>query len=167
MTINTAYGWIDGDSPNDVPAVVVVGVARDPLMAVGLRVTNMEDSTAFFTDQLGMKVLPFPLARQKNSIFEPQEPSGSRYLGYSENSLGIILLPSPKNAPPLTVGDQIDKFTIVYDDSKDSTIILPLSVQAAIAESKIIVSPDGYKFAFQSLPTHEMKSTKSIESDLD
>lgn len=160
MTINYAYGWIEGESPSGIPSEVVVGIARDPIMAIGLRVSNLEESLEFFTSELGMKELPFPLARQKNSIFEPQEPAGCRYVGYGENSLGIILLPVAKNSPPLVVGNQLDRFTIVYDDST-SDGSQPSPSSKMIGDEKI--SPDGYKFVFKPLSVHEKTSTKSSE----
>ena len=72
-------------SPGGVPLQVVVGTARDPLQLCCLRVSDLQASTAFCTEQLGMQVLSperFPLARTAGSNFEPTQPRGSVLLGY-------------------------------------------------------------------------------------
>lgn len=162
MTLRYAYGWIDGDSPNRIPVEIVVGVSRDPLMAVCLRVRDLDNAKKFFVDELGMKIYPFPLARQLNSNFEPQEPEKSVFVRYGDTGLGLILLPSPKNAPELAIGGVLNKMTIVYDDQKISQLPSALAATLESSPSASIVSPDGYTFAFIPVRMFDKIATSSI-----
>lgn len=63
MEVTFAYGWIDLLSYNKLPIEVIIGISRDPIMAIGLRVQNIKASSDFYINELGMKVLPFPLVR--------------------------------------------------------------------------------------------------------
>jgi catechol 2,3-dioxygenase-like lactoylglutathione lyase family enzyme len=162
MNIRYAYGWIDGDSPNGIPVEVVVGVSQDPLMAVSLRVRDMDATKRFFIDELGMKVNPFPLARQANSNFEPQEPEKSVFVRFGDSGLGLILLPSPKNAPELVVGGVLDKMTIVYDDQKISQLPAALAATLETTPSASVVSPDGYTFTFMPVSAFNKIATSSV-----
>lgn len=150
VDVKYAYGWVDADTPNGIPLRVIVGISRDPIMAVNLKVTDLKQSLEFFTQVLGMKELPFPLARQEGSQFEPQQTTGSAFVGYGSDSFGIILTPptttNKKRAntpaiPAISPGSQFNKIGIVFDDSKSD---LP---DAFKSESLDIKSPDGYSFS--------------------
>jgi hypothetical protein len=154
-----AYGWVDLESPGGIPMEVIIGLARDPVMLSCLRVTNVIESTKFFTEELGMKVLPFPIARGKGSTFEPEQIRGSTYVGYSENSMGLLLTPSPKlKSPPLAIGTMLEAFTIVYDDSKSPAKALPPA-----ASKSEVKSPDGYKFVLKGYEQFKKEATKKVE----
>lgn len=185
MNVKYAYGWVDIDTPSGVPLQVVVGIRRDPLMFACINVSDITQSLDFFIDKLGMTVLPFPLARSVGSQFEPQQPKGSVYVGYSESSMGLLLqdqtveeagqkkkkkTPRAIPGPSISVGNIIEAFTIVYDDSSPAGIDnLPAFVKEVIsstnniANAKInITSPDGYPFVFVPYSSFQKQSTKSI-----
>ena len=160
-----AYGWVDLETPGGIPMEVIIGLARDPMMLTCLRVTNVLDSTKFFTEQLGMKVLPFPLSRAKGSTFEPEQVPGSSYVGYSENSMGLLLTPSPKlKAPPLVVGTMLSAFTLVYDDSESASMALPPAVNRVVNGGvNEIKSPDGYTFVLKGYEQFKKEATNKVE----
>ena len=165
LNVKFAYGWVDLESPSGVPYEVVVGIRRDPLMMVCLQVQDMKANEAFFTSQLGMKPIPFPLARAPTSEFEAKPPPKSVHLGYGDVGMSILLIQAPKKVK-VTTGNVLDQFTIVYDDS--TALINPTtstssgssgtnnSYSTAYSESffrtisdpstRTVVSPDGYKF---------------------
>ena len=165
LKVKFAYGWVDLESPSGVPYEVVVGIRRDPLMMVCLQVQDMKANEAFFTSQLGMKPIPFPLARAPTSEFEAKPPPKSVHLGYGDVGMSILLIQAPKKVK-VTTGNVLDQFTIVYDDS--TALINPTtstssgssgtnnSYSTAYSESffrtisdpstRTVVSPDGYKF---------------------
>ena len=148
-----------------IPMEVVIGLSRDPIMLTCLRVTNVLESTKFFTEQLGMKVLPFPLSRNIGSTFEPEQVPGSAYLGYSENTMGLLITPSPKlKAPPLVIGTLLEAFTLIYDDSTANLSNLPPGVSKAISTpNKEIKSPDGYRFVFKGYEQFKKEATNQVE----
>ena len=164
LSVKFAYGWVDLESPSGVPYEVVVGIRRDPLMIVCLQVQDMKANEAFFTSQLGMKPIPFPLARAPTSEFEAKPPPKSVHLGYGDVGMSILLLQAPKKVQ-VTTGNVLDRFTIVYDDS--TTLINPTSTSSSSTSggssnsvvysesfirtisdpsARTLVSPDGYKF---------------------
>ena len=157
-----AYGWVDLDTPGKIPLEVVIGLARDPVMITCLRVTNVAESTKFFVEQLGMKVLPFPISRPKGSTFEPEQVPGSSYVGYSESSMGLLLTPSPKlKAPPLNIGNFLKGFTLVFDEK--SVKLPPAVVKALSTATNEIKSPDGYPFFIKGYNVYAKEATNSVE----
>lgn len=90
--VKYAYGWIDIDSPNNLPYHVIIGERFDPLVAPYIRVKNVNETGKWLEDQLGMKKLPFPLARTAGSMYEPVQPRNSSYYGYSEDSMGLLIM---------------------------------------------------------------------------
>lgn len=152
--VKYAYGYIDLDTPAGIPLEIVIGDRRDPMMTVSLKVTDLKESTSFFQDTLGMKPLPFQLARPAGSQFEATQPPNSIYLGYSPDTMGVLLVQQPKDAPPIVIGSQLRYFTVVYDDSKDKKSQLPPALSDSSSTSSddgqtiIIKSPDGYPFQF-------------------
>ena len=119
-------------------------------MTIALRVSDMKATLAFFQDVLGMSTLPFQLARVPGSQFEAQQPPNSVYVGYSPDTLGILLLPAEKGTK-VEVGSQLRYIKIVYDDTNDSktdTLSLPPAALKALQEggTKEYLSPDGYRF---------------------
>lgn len=163
--VKFAYGWVDLDTPGGIPMEVIIGLARDPVMLTCLRVTNVADSAKFFIEQLGMKVLPFPLSRAKGSTFEPEQVPGSQYIGYSDNSMGLMLTPSPKlKAPPLVVGTMLEAFTLVYDDSAGAASKLPPAVVKVLGGApNIVKSPDGYSFVLKGYEQFKKEATDKVE----
>lgn len=131
-------------------------------MVTCIRVTNVAESTKFFMDQLGMKVLPFPISRPKGSTFEPEQVPGSSYVGYSENSMGLLLTPSPKlKAPPLNIGTFLKGFTLVFDEKSDK--LPPAVVNALTKGTNEIKSPDGYPFFIKAYDLFAKEATSTVE----
>ena len=163
--VKFAYGWVDLDTPGGIPMEVIIGLARDPVMLTCLRVTNVADSAKFFIEQLGMKVLPFPLSRAKGSTFEPEQVPGSQYVGYSDNSMGLMLTPSPKlKAPPLVIGTMLEAFTLVYDDSAGAADKLPPAVMKVLGGApNVVKSPDGYSFVLKGYEQFKKEATNKVE----
>lgn len=93
--VKFAYGWVNWLSPNQIPYEITVGLTRDPLMLVCLRVKNLKESSDFFVNELGMKMLDYPLARAKDSQFEKPQPKNSVYVSYGPNSMGLLLVEDP------------------------------------------------------------------------
>ena len=133
-------------------------------MLACLRVTDVAASVKFFTEGLGMKTLPFPLARQAGSDFESPQPAGSAYVGYGMDSFGLLLVPGAKGAPPLSVGTALAGFTVVYDDSPGRADALPPLARAAAAQggAQRVLSPDGYPFILKGLREHEKTATLNV-----
>ena len=110
---------------------------------------NIQTHRLFYSFPLlfaGMKELPYQLARPVGSLFEPIQPPGSVYLGYSPDTMGVLLVPTVKNAP-VTVGTQLRALTIVYDDKIDLQEFLSSApIVAARKEGKnvLLETPDGY-----------------------
>jgi hypothetical protein len=181
--IKFAYGWVDLDSPAGVPYQVVVGIARDPLMMACIRVSSVADSQAFFTQQLGMQVLPFPLSRAVGSAFEAAPPKGSVYVGYGESSMGLLLVAPEKNEV-VNVGSLLQAFTIVVDNKRFSPQGLPplgklllkdkllggesieskeeyngVRVQQ-VDDGVLVFSPDGYPFLLRSLEAFQKTASR-------
>ena len=143
--VKYAYGWVDLVTPSGIPYEFVVGIARDPLMTIGLRVADMKASLDFFKNSLGMQILPFNYARQPGSNFESQPSKEDVYIGYSENTLGFALIPT-KGREKVEVGSVLEAFTIIVDDDLST---VPSTVATAIASASVLYSPDGYPFKFQ------------------
>jgi len=181
--IKKAYGWVDVDTPAGVPFQVVVGIARDPIMMASIRVTSVPKSQAFFTKQLGMQVLPFPLARAVGSAFEAPPPKGAVYVGYGPDSMGLLLVPNERK--PVNVGSQLQAFTIVVDNKQFGPVGLPplaklllkdkllgmeneakgaeyegTRVQQVDAESVMAYSPDGYPFLLKTLDSFQRTASR-------
>lgn len=132
-----------------IPYEIVIGLSRDPLMCIGLKVRDMAESLKFFQNTLGMQILPFNYARTVGSNFEPQPPKGSTFVGYGQDSLGLLLLPS-NGKESIEVGSLIDAFKIVVDESDISR--LPTKVADILNsddKGEKLLSPDGYPFVFQ------------------
>lgn len=170
--IKYAYGWVDLDTVGNIPIEVVVGTTRDPVMLASIRVRDMAESVNFLKDQLGMKVLPFPLCRPPGSNFEPLPLKGSVYMGYSEDSFGILLTPTIKGDPPLRVGSQLNGFTIVVDDSSDDLVKgYPPAISSVLlpgvggGKELKITSPDGYPFIIKPYSQFKKESTTNVQFD--
>ena len=165
--IKYAYGWVDLDTVNEVPLQIVVGIARDPLMQATLRVSNLQQSKDFFIDKLGMKVLPFPLARTPGSEFEQPAPPGSVYVGYGVDTMGLLLVET-KNGAPIQVGSRLEGFKIVVDDKIEKNLLpeaTSLMFQDGKMKSITVNSPDGYKFVLQPYSDFEKTArTTSIRT---
>lgn len=148
--VEGAYGWIDVKSPGGVPLEVVVGITRDPFMLACLRVSNLKESVAFFTEVLGMQIGPMPLARQPGSQYEPPQAKGEVFLNYGGDSYGVLLSPAKKGSS-VNPGGLLGEFTIVADDSTAGLEKLPSGVKNALLGEggHTIVSPDGYTFAIK------------------
>ncbi len=166
--VKTAYGYIDLDTPAGIPIEVVLGIRRDPLSYIALRVSNVKQSGEWLKNTLGMKQIDFDktLSRVKGSDFEPQLKSfpGSQYYSYSDDTMGVLLLASPKGAGPIEVGGLIDSLKIVVDPI---ALDVPQSIKDLFSnaqdknENKYLESPDGYRFIVQSVEDFEKTSTKN------
>lgn len=117
-------------------------------MASCIRATDVSAAETFFVKELGMQRLSFPLARIPGSNFERQPPKNSICLGYSEDSMAIILQPVAKGEPPVQVGSIFDGFEIVYDDTQPIER-LPPAIQRLRSEARTseysVTCPDGYR----------------------
>ena len=140
--VEGAYGWIDVESPGGVPLKVIVGIARDPFMYACLRVQNMKESVAFFTEEMGMKVMPMPIARQAGSQYEPQQAKDAVFVSYGEDLFGLLLERSPKKAK-INPGGLLSEITILADEKSE---VLPQAVKTALEGDGTVQSPDGYRF---------------------
>ena len=161
--IKYAYGWVDLDTPNNLPVKVVVGITSDPLMCVCIAVSNIDQTINFLSQELGMKQLDLPLARTPGSEFEPQPQKGDVYMGYSTDTMGFLLTPISKGSK-ISIGTQLNGFNIIVDDK--SIEKLPQSIQELILnkkQNKILESPDGYKFIITPYTEFEkIATTKSF-----
>ena len=172
--VKTAYGYIDLDTPAGIPVQVVLGIRRDPLSYIALRVSNVKQSGEWLSNTLGMKKVDFDktLSRVKGSDFEPQSElfPGSEYYSYSDDTMGVLLLASPKKAGPIEVGGLIDSIKIVVDSNSED-VPQPIKDMLIDANSnantnsntndkKYLESPDGYRFSVQSAKDFEKTSTK-------
>jgi len=181
--VNYAYGWVDIDTPSKVPLEIVVGIARDPLMLACLRVSDVQQSVAFFTEQLGMKVMPTPLARSEGSEFEPAVRKDAVFVGYGKDLFGLLLVPLAMSASsstskrqqrindkaaaaassaPLVLGDMLGAFTIVIDDKASKDTLAPAALRMLSGEGPTeIASPDGYRFVLQKYTDFARSATKT------
>jgi hypothetical protein len=157
--VKYAYGWIDLNTPGGLPLEVVVGLTRDPLMLACIRVSDVSSSTKFFTEELGMKELPFPLSRTPGSQFEPQQPPKSVFVGYGADSMGLLLVPGEKGAPPLSVGSLLEAFTLVFDESKAQALPPAFREAAAKGGERRVMSPDGYPFVLKGYEEYRKQAT--------
>ena len=166
VDIKFAYGWVDLETPGGIPIEVIVGATRDPLMLACLRVSNLQESTNFFINQLGMKILPFPLSRPEGSNFEPIQPIGSVFIGYGRNSMGFLLITLPPKSkpppPPLVIGTLLESFNLVYDSNLNDNELPPLIKSAKEGGASTVYSPDGYPFYLISDKEHEKIATEKI-----
>ena len=139
---------MDLDGPSDIPLQLVVGVARDPLMVACIRVSNMQQSVDFFTQELGMRPTPYPFARAAGSTFEQQQPDKSVFLSFAKDSLGLLLVPSGKGDPPLNVGNELKAFNLIVDDVSSNVSLPPLAQAFLEGGASKVLSPDGYPISF-------------------
>ncbi|EKU21768.1 hypothetical protein NGA_0175600 [Nannochloropsis gaditana CCMP526] len=116
--IKSAYGWVLVDSPGGLRHQVIVGMRRDPIMMLALNVPDVQKASGFYVNALGMREQPYPLSRIPESIYEPKQPKGSRFLAFSEDGFGILLLPLPKKEAKAGVrlGGVVDKLAILGTD---------------------------------------------------
>lgn len=151
---------MDLETPGGVPLEVILGIARDPVMMACIRVRDMRESLQFFIEKLGMTVLQFPLARTPGSQFEPDQPKGSTCIGYGDDSLKLLLIPSGPKDPPIQIGSMLQGITIVFDDSSDT---LPAAAQGVSKQSPTtIYSPDGYPIILKPYTMFEKEATKEV-----
>lgn len=143
---------------------MVVGVARDPLMLVCIRVSSMQQSVDFFTNDLGMRVMPYPYARPQGSTFEQQQPDKSVYLTYAKDSLGLLLVPSEKGSPTLNVGNELRAFTFIVDDISSNTSPPPLVSAYLNGGPSVVYSPDGYPIELKRFSEFAKIASKSIRN---
>ena len=97
-SIVSSYGFTVVNAPGGFPLQVVLGdQVRDPCMFVALYVNDLKSSEKYYAQELGMTRLEYPRARTALvSPFEPPQPKGSVFMGYSEDTFGVLLLPRPK-----------------------------------------------------------------------
>jgi catechol 2,3-dioxygenase-like lactoylglutathione lyase family enzyme len=181
--VNSGYGWLDLVSPGGIPFEIVVGAPRDPLMLVCLRVSSVADSVRFFTQKLGMHVLPFPLSRAPGSPFEPLPPAGAVFVSYGVDTMGLLLVPTDKNTGPIDTGNALEGFSIVVDDaardlseyvaeqmsavrqlgrggSRDGSARLRAEAPAQMS-SAVVHSPDGYPFTLLPFSEFSVETRKA------
>lgn len=113
--VNSAYGWVDLETPSGLPFQVVVGYTRDPLMLAAVRVPDIAATKRFLMENLGLSMFPFPLSRPAGSKFEPLPPKGSVYLSYGPDSFGLLLLPQERPAQRDESQQLLESITIVVD----------------------------------------------------
>ena len=161
--VKYGYGWIELDTPGGIPLQVVVGSARDPIMASCIRVNNLQESSIFCKEVLGMSEYPYPLARTIGSKFEPPMPLYSVYMSYSPDSMGIVLSQRQKKVQPLDIGSVFRGYTIIADDkNKDSNLPEALKNAMESPTDNILLSPDGYAFRIVKLSDFEKTTPKNL-----
>jgi len=116
--IKSAYGWVLVDSPGGLRHQIIVGTRRDPIMMLAINVPDLKKATDFYGTTLGMKEQPYPLSRIPESIYEPKQPKGSKYLAYNQDGFGVLLLPLPKKEVKngVRLGGVVDKLAILGTD---------------------------------------------------
>lgn len=140
-----AYGVINVLAPGGLPFRLLVGdEVRDRLMYVALRCRDVKASARYYTDKLGMAALPYPRARPptpEESPFDPNPPRQSAYLAYCPDTLGLLLISSPRN--------RVTGYNLtpdVGDIYKGITVAAPPD-DPLLAAPKW-TDPDGYSLAF-------------------
>jgi hypothetical protein len=161
--VQYAYGWVDLDAPYAIPLQMVVGIARDPIMLACIRVSSVSQSKSYF-ESLGMKELPFSLARQKGSQFEQTQPKDSVYLSFSPDTLGLLLVPSPPKAAPLSIGNTLKCLSFVVDDAVPVESLPPLAQDFIKGGASRIYSPDGYPIELIKYSEFSKQATKFIKT---
>ncbi len=114
--IRSAYGWVICTSPGGLVHQIIVGERRDPVMMLALNVLDVKKAAAFYTNVLGMKETAYPLTRIPESIYEPKQPKGTKYLAYNPDGFGILLLPTPRDVKAVRMGGVVDKLAILDTD---------------------------------------------------
>lgn len=151
--IKSAYGWVLVDSPGGLRHQVIVGMRRDPIMMLALNVPDVQKASHFYVNSLGMQEQPYPLSRIPESIYEPKQPKGSRFLAFNEDGFGILLLPLPKKEAKAGVrlGGVVDKLAILgtdvvgkggAEDWKASGVDVKFAGEAPGIGTKVVVTQD-------------------------
>lgn len=91
---------------------VIVGLRRDPMMFLAMRVQDIKKSVAFYENVLGMTRQDYPLSRIPESQFEPKQPMNTVYLSYDPDGFGILLMRS-ENKKKVNVGGLVEKLAIL------------------------------------------------------
>jgi hypothetical protein len=147
--IQDAYGFVNVISPSGLPIRGIVGIWPDPMMFVAIRCLDVNASRHFY-EQLGFVEQNYPFSRPSNGAgpFEPAQPRNSVYLAPSSNSMGILLLPTPKSSSRITPNPVLVGLNVVYT---------PLS-ENADAQNEVamkVVDPSGVGIDFQSVSEFE------------
>ncbi|CEL95464.1 unnamed protein product [Vitrella brassicaformis CCMP3155] len=115
--IRRAYGWIEVDAPGGLPLRIIIGERRDPFMFACFTVKDLSAAKSFYETRLGMRELPYQKARYNpDSPLEPKQPQESAYMGYSEDTFGLLLVQQDKKIAkktPIEVGSVFDKLAIL------------------------------------------------------
>jgi len=110
---------------------------------------------AFYQDQLGFSVQPYPYCRPGNGkgVFEPLQPKKSVYLAPTTNNsgMGILLIPATKKNK-LKVNPAIGELTLVYQPSSSSSSGEDENgASASTTASPVLVDPSNVSIRFQSV----------------
>lgn len=62
--IKYAYGWVDLVTPGGLPLEVVVGIAKDPIMSIFLRVNNLNATEAFLRGRTWYETCSIPISKK-------------------------------------------------------------------------------------------------------
>ncbi len=160
--ITEAYGNINVLAPGcDVPFRIIIGEIRDPFMFAALRVRDAAAAAQFYqSEPVAMSPQPYPVARPfaPPGPFEPEQPPGSVYLAHSNDTFGMLLVPTAQpakgffsKAPPpeaLDVGNVFGGLTIA-------------SAREVAADAPLLRDADGYAAAVLS-PYETVAKTLSI-----
>lgn len=113
----SSYGWTYVRAPGGLPLQIVLGdQPRDPIMLAAVYVKDIKKAEAYYA-KLGMKRQDFPYARATvPSVFEPQQPKNSVFMGFSDDSFGMLLLPCPREIKSLNVGNVYQGLEIETND---------------------------------------------------
>lgn len=151
--IQDAYGFVNVISPSGLPVRGIVGIWPDPMMLVAIRCVDVSTSRRFY-EQLGFVEQNYPYSRPSNGTgpFEPAQPHNSVYLAPSPNSMGILLLPTPKTSSRITPNPTLVGLNVVYT---------PLSGSAdAQSETAMkIVDPSGVSIDLQNVSDFEREES--------
>jgi hypothetical protein len=88
-------------------------------------------------------------------------------MGYSSDSMGILLMPANRAKSTVNAGSLLDTFTIVFDDRLDGAEALPQGIRELYHDIpatavKSLVSPDGYSFSLKPYSIFLKESTSII-----
>ncbi|CAM9622184.1 unnamed protein product [Discosporangium mesarthrocarpum] len=149
-TVLSGYGYLEVLAPGGLKFNLLSGERRDPPMFVGVKVKDLQRSVKWYTQVLGMKEFPYPLAREKDSPYEPVQPKGSVFMAYDAESPGMLLIPS-KRGEAINVGSVYSKLAVLAEGVEELGQDIGASFvgreQGVGTRVAVTADPDGYGVA--------------------
>ncbi|CAM9711483.1 unnamed protein product [Choristocarpus tenellus] len=113
-TVLSGFGYLEVVAPGGLRLNILSGERRDPPMFVAVKVRDMKKAIKWYTEVLGMSQLAYPLARVKDSPYEPEQPKNSVFMAFDGDSTGMLLIPAGRNEA-INVGSVYSKLAILAD----------------------------------------------------